>query len=298
MRIYPLGLVVAGVLAFGCDKGGMSAAACKREAAALRDLLVAAAAEPPTFDVGDVTLVMRTDLPRDLLQYSPVVRVEKNGIRLDDIAIHDMEQLRAELDKAAATIEERIARGAIRLRDMREPQRSHLVIDAGTPVAKIVTVFEAMTKSKLPAVAFVFGTPQSVKPPPRSSIDPEIDQLMASADVSDRATRMAELMNKEVARCPAAQKVFGSVGADESNDKALIVAEGINESLPECGCNVDIPRVRSLLFRIIYVEKPVRLLPLDPKAPPEEIAVNPTATWADLSKQLRPDTKNVRFVVR
>jgi len=42
---------------------------------------------------------------------------------------------------------------------------------------------------------------------------------------------------------------------------------------------------------------PTRVL-FDPDQLAQDIVVDPTSTWAELSKQLTPATKNVRFVVR
>jgi hypothetical protein len=302
MRNRLVVLVLAACVVPAC-KGGMSDAECKREAKALRDLLFAAASEPQRdLDTADATLVVRTDLPPPTpIQWrSPVVRIGKNGIKLGTTSIADTAQLRAGLDTEAAAIDDAYAKGGISPRSMREPQRSYLVIDAGTPAREVAAVYEAVTSSKLPAVAFVFDAPSTVTPPPRSSIDPELDKLMArDADqAANRATTIAEMVTKEIARCPAAQKMFGSLGGDDSDEKGLILAEGINESLPECGCKVDIPRLRSLLFRVVHVEKPYRLLAIDPKAPAEEFVVDSTDTWAGLAKKLPASTKNVRFVVR
>jgi hypothetical protein len=294
MRVA-LGLLV--VSAAAC--GGKNAEECKREAGALSELLVAAAIEAPTqFYVGDMKLVERTDIPATGVQHAPTVEVTRNGVQFQGQRVSTAELTRR-LEVAAAKIKEDIELGRVPMREPAklDPRRVYLQIDAAAPATEVVSVFEAMTRSQLNAVGFVFAVPPSVKTPPRSSLDPTLEKLFAS-NVDNKATELAKLISAEVEQCPSMTKVFGAVAAIEGDNKALLIAEGVKEALPECGCRVDIPRLRSALFWTISGPHTTRPLLLDPDAPPKDIAVGPTETWADLSTHLEPTTKNVRFVLR
>jgi len=60
---------------------------------------------------------------------------------------------------------------------------------------------------------------------------------------------------------------------------------------------VNMPNLRSTLFRLLYIEHPLRALQLDPAQPATAISLPATATWADASKLLTPATRNAEFTV-
>jgi len=274
---------------------------CQRDARALGELLVAAASDPfPPFDVKGMHLVIRDDVTQDAKQPAPTVRIEKAGLkytfRYTDEAIR-VEDLRDRLSASADQIREDLDSGKLRQKYVPEPRRLYLLIEPTTPASQVIAVLDAALATKLSAVGFVFEVPQPLKPPPRSSLDDALDKSLAK-EGGGKATELAELLKQEVKSCSPLDKVFSTVGSDEGANKAMVIALGVAPALEACNCDVNIPRVRSALFRVMYVERPTRVLLLDPDQPAQEIVVDPASTWAELNKQLTPATKNVRFVVR
>jgi hypothetical protein len=130
--------------------------------------------------------------------------------------------------------------------------------------------------------------PKRVTAPPRSKIDDELDAIRDSDDSSSKATRFAEMMSRVVKGCPPLAKAFGAVSGDSDESKAETIIRAVEPSLVKCRCNVDVPSLRSGMFRLLYVEKPQSAfeITLDPDATP---LVLPSETlWRDAHAKLTP----------
>ncbi|MEO8846426.1 MAG: hypothetical protein ABI591_18945 [Kofleriaceae bacterium] len=291
MRIWVCALALA-----ACGKSANSDA-CRQKARALGELLITASADaiPPFQHEADVHPILRTDLAAGPIDYAPVVIIGTAGIRYQGEPIGSdalVDRLAADYAKAQGAADRQGPR-----KPPREPRRAYMVVDATTPSTEVVRVFDAVVASGLTAVGFVFEAPQPLKPPPRSSADPALDKIFAS-EAGDRASQLAKFASGEIAECKQLRDVFGEVASEELDNRALTISRQVAPALEACNCNVDIERLRSTMFRTIYIERPARVVQLDPAAPAEEIVVDPTSTWAELSKRLTATTKNVRFVVR
>jgi hypothetical protein len=283
---------------------GKSKDECRVEARAAGDLLVAAARELPMWfePPDDLPLVTRTDLPaRRDLRSGAVVIVTPTQLQIperwgssgklaaqtvtDPAALVDALRVEQEELQAAA---ERYPRGAP------DTRRVYLMIDPTVPWERVVAVVGAANTAGLSAPAFVFEQPSTITPPPRAGIDAKLDAIM-KGDPAERATQAAKLMSDVVKDCAPLVKSFGAVAGDDGGDKGMSLARDITAALVACNCEVNIPDLRSAMFRILHVKRPLRVITFDPDALPARITLPPTTTWAEASKRLTLVVKNATF---
>ncbi len=278
----------------------LSESECRTEATAVGDLLVAAAQEPPSpLSVPDeVQLVTRTDLPlRRDLHTAPGVVLTPSRIALDDHDVADLDALEAELHDRFVKLQHDLDSGVMQPRWVPEPRLVYVAIAPDTPWQRVTAVVSAAAKAGFEAPVFVFEQPQTLKPAPRSPIDDKLDAIM-NKPPSDRAVEVAKLAEKLVKQCTPLQKAFGAVAPVEGDDKATTIARAVAPSLIECRCHVDLPALRSVLFRVIYVPRPVRVLAFDPAAAKEQIVLPSQTTWAEASKRFTPALHHAELIVR
>lgn len=278
----------------------LSESECRTEATAVGDLLVAAAQEPPSPLAlpDDVQLVTRTDLPvqRDL-RTAPGVVLTPSRIALDDHDAADLGALETELHARYAKLQHDLDTGVLQGRWAPDPRLVYFAIAPDTPWQRITDAVSAAARAGFEAPAFAFEQPQTLKPAPRSKIDDKLDAIQ-SMPPSDRAVEVAKLASKLVEECTPLQKAFGVVGAVEGEDKAMTIARAVGPALIECKCRVDLPALRSVLFRVLYVPRPVRVLAFDPDAAKESIALPPQTTWAEASKRFTPALHHAELIAR
>ncbi|HEX5064455.1 MAG TPA: hypothetical protein VFV99_34000 [Kofleriaceae bacterium] len=283
----------------GCHGGAKTEGECKTEATAVGDLLVAAAKEPPSplTITDDVHLVTRTDLPtnRDLRQ-APVVTVTPTTLKLDDKDVADTDGLAIGLRGRFEKVQADLDSGRMRPAWIGDPRRVYLAIDPTTPWERVANVVASAGAAGLTAPAFVFEQPTSLKPPPRAEIDDKLDALMKD-DPANRASEVAQLMSKVIDHCPALKKQFGAV-ASEEGDKGMTLSLAVAPALIECKCQVDIPNLRAVMFRILYVKRPLRFVTFEADAAKEKIEMPKPTTWAEASKRFTPTLKNAELVAR
>jgi hypothetical protein len=258
------------VMLAACRKGP-SAAECREQADALTALLREANSDPPVVSFPSGTkLVTRTDLPRS-----------EKPPRGMQVLVGDPRPVAAQLD--AHSMSQRASRRAL------------FVIGQDTPWRDVVDAFEAAKQHDVSEIGFAFAAPVvELKPPPRSSVDDQLDQVMKGPE-SDRATGVAELMTKPIARCASLKNLFGAVSSDD--DKAAILIEGTRESLIECSCNADIPAIRSLMWRVLANPTPTRVLIVGTKQPATRISAKADAPWKDVQARLTQGMTSVALAV-
>ncbi|HEY5925140.1 MAG TPA: hypothetical protein VIV11_25835, partial [Kofleriaceae bacterium] len=112
----------------------------------------------------------------------------------------------------------------------------------------------------------------------------------------NRATELAQLTSHVIRACESLKKEFGSVASEEGVDKGMVLASAIPEALIECKCQVNIPELRSVMFRILHVPRPARVVRFDPAAPKQVIELPRNATWAEASKRFTPTLGNAELI--
>lgn len=295
MRCALLVLLLLLLVVAGC-KGEGTAMGCEEYATELGKRLEVAAQEPvPPFAIeGDFQPVERADLPVTPLGYRPVLHISATTASYQGQAL-SASALRERLTEARAKVAEDIERGLYR-GESPDPRQLYVVIDRRAPWPLVVESFEAARAAGMPTIGVVFTTKPTTQLPPRAPIDDEVDRLLLE-EPSERASKLARLVEKQVAGCPEVQQVFGSVGADPAESKAMTIARALPKALISCRCRVPKENLRSVMLRLLHVDKPARVIQLQPDAEAETIELPATATWADAAALVKPTTRNVKLVI-
>jgi hypothetical protein len=278
----------------------LSESACRTQATAVGDLLVAAAQEPPSWLSlpAGLQLVQRTDLAvRRDLRSAPSVVLTPDRATVDDVVVADLDVLETELHAQFEKVQRDLERGIRPARRVPEPRLVYFAIAPDTPWQRVTGAVSAAARAGFEAPAFVFEQPQTLKPAPRAPIDDQIDAIQ-KLPPSDRAVQIAKLVEKLIDRCPPLQKAFGAVGVADEEDKAMTLARAVAPSLIECRCDVDLAALRSVMFRVIYVARPLRMVAFDPAAAKEQIVFPPQTTWAKASQRFTPSLRNAALIAR
>ncbi|MBI4955644.1 MAG: hypothetical protein HY908_26735 [Myxococcales bacterium] len=280
-----------------CSKGHHGKDECRAEADAVGALLVEAAKEVPSFyePPADVKLVVRSDLLRRRdLKPGPVITITPSELRVAELWLGH-KQLRARtlrtLDELGVALRE--VRAIAPAESASDPARIFFAIEPTTPWERVVASVDAARAAGFTAPGFVFEQPSALTPPPRSGIDAKLDALM-SEEPATRAAKLAELTEEVVGPCDSLARSFRALArpVEEGVDKGMVIAMDIAPSLVACDCHVNIPELRAVMFRILHVERPVRIVTFDPAKTAERISFPPTTTWADASKRLAPVIEN------
>jgi hypothetical protein len=286
------------VLALLAACGGKSEEECRTEATALGDLLVEVAKEPGSMFVipDDLPLVKRTDLPiRTDLSTGPTVTLTPASIKLGEDSVTDVAALGVRLADAYAKLQADLESGKLRPTWVKEPRRVYFLIDPATPWERVVAAVGEANQAGLTAPGFVFEQPQTVTPPPRAPMDDKLDAVM-KAEPSERASEVAKLASKLVDKCAPLKDSFGRVAGVEGENKAMVIARSVKPSLVACKCGVDVPALRAVLFRVMFVPRPPRVITFDPSGGKQPIALPKTTTWAEASKRFTPTLKNAELI--
>ncbi len=286
--------LVLAVLLAAC---GTSPEECRTYANDLGALLLRAAEEPPSFFSlpDDLTLVERTDLPRRDEQYSKAIEITATVTRFADEVLDQPQLAKAlaeEWTKRTRELELHPSRPGAPL----DPRLVYFVIDARAPWPKVVEAFDAATYAGMTSIAVAFHAPQRLKLPPRAPIDDKLDEIL-EAPAGGRAHEISQIIEKQIRSCPGISVGFTAAVARDEGDKATQLAKVVPDALIHCACRVNMPDLRSTLFRLLYIPRPVRTLQFDPAQPAEAIALPATATWADAARILTPATRNAEFTI-
>ncbi len=202
-----------------------------------------------------------------------------------------------------ANAEKVIAQGSLitggdELRDLLERRRNggatkdyalYLQLDRATPWSKVVELVDMAKRVGHKQLGFAFATDDKLTPPPRAPIDDRLDALRSGAP-ADRAVELSRLVEKLVEDCPALIREFGKVGA-EADSKADAIIKALTPALIECKCNVDMPALRAVMWRVMAVEPNLKVLTFDATTG-DRLALPAATTWEVASKRLSPGTNH------
>jgi hypothetical protein len=262
-------LLVVMVALAACGKG---ADECRTEAEGLGKFLAETPHEPGAFwPHPGITVPERKELKVVAEPNALVVAANAQETIFEGASVADLTDLTARLE-------------AIRRepRWKRMPDRLYFQLDRGTPWSKVVELVMAGRNAQFAVIGFAFAS-EPLAPPPRTPMDDKIDALKGEA--ANRAADIARLMVPVVEECPALQKVFGSVASDAGESKADRLIKALAPALIECNCKVDLPALRTLMWRVIAAP-PTKVVVVELRDAGKPLAVAATTAWAEVSKQL------------
>lgn len=231
----------------GCHKKKMSAQACQRETASLVALFRSVDSGPPLVRPDKIELVQRPAVPATMARPSFTVYVSPQEMRLDnaggtkvltiDTLPDEVQQWR---DSSTASPAEQVP---------------VLVFDRATPWRIVAKLSQLLNAAGFAQIGFAFAAPPKplVSQPP-SSVDVELDAILRD-EPSERATKLAKLVGGIVATCPQLQHTFASV-SNSNEDKAVTIGRAIEQSLPQCDCNIDLAALRAVMVRVLHNPNP------------------------------------------
>lgn len=185
--------------------------------------------------------------PSQISRGAPVVTVRPTELVLDGQVVLDPSKTKpAELTKQVAA--------AITPKQGAEVV---YVIDGKVPWAQVAALLAAAPVGKHGRVQLVFaaGGQPAASPPPKSSIDAELDAL-AHPDPAKPAAPLAagadparDIATKVFADCAAVtQKLFPAIDKLGPGEFDVAVAVGMPEEIQNCGCRVDLDAVQRLMW--------------------------------------------------
>jgi len=276
MRLAAIVLVVAS----GCSSS--KGPSCAEQALELDRFLSAMDHEPSIFQFSKkLKLVTRDDLPVLKAVYAPTVEVQTREFVFEGLLVGP-----DELAERLAARRQQLADAVARGREARDPDRVYLLVDESAPWDRVVAAVEAAAAGGFTTVAFVFAHTANLKPPPRSPIDDELDKIDAADGASGKATKLAETVKGVIKACPAMIEAFGRVAARDSDDKAGSLIQSIQPALVDCDCKVDIPALRSVMWRILANTKPVAEVRVAVDRGAKPLALPATTPWREAQKRL------------
>ena len=252
---------------------GKSTEECRTEAEAVGKLLMETPHEMGAVRLApDVTLVERGDLKATAEADSLVVVANAHEVRFEGTVVTDLADLRIRLDQ-------------LRVRRRTKPDRIYFQLDRATPWSKVVGVGGTPPGGRLPIEGFALARRGELPPRPRAPTADQLDRVMNGSDgPANQPVELAKLMEPVVEDCPALQRVFGAVGSDSTESKADMLIKALAPALIECRCRVDIPSLRSLMWRVTAAD-PIKVVVLEANGG-DTLALPPATTWEQAGKQL------------
>jgi hypothetical protein len=254
------------VLLAGCGK---SKAECKAEAGDLVKFLNAMDRGPEFLIDDDMHMVVRGDLSRTKLVVAPIVIVKPTSITFAGDAVTDANDLATRMSDAAAKWNHAV----------------NLEIDGDVKWGTIAAVMAAAATSGFDHVNVVFARPRNPAVPPRSKIDDEIDRIAGSGDPGSRAAEFGSLMSDVIASCKPIGKLFSEVARPDVPAADHVIA-GLGPALIECNCDLDLPSLRSGLWRLLAVSKPTSVLELVIARDGQPVEQPASRPWYEANKHL------------
>ena len=276
-------LVLAGAACGGAGKG---AATCEERATALSTYLKGMDREQ-SLVAPDVTLALRDDLPRGQPAQAPYLSIARGGVSFQGRAMGDASdaELLESLEATRRKLEDDLALGL-----RRDPVRADellVAIDGDAPWSRVESTLRTAAAGGFARFTLAFArTPAAQAPPPPSPIDGELTAIFES-DSQNKATQLAGVAKKVVARCDALTRAFGRVAGD-GEDKAEALISAVGPALIECRCKADLPSVQALFYRLLHDAHPTAWLTLELAADAPALTAAPGATWRDVGARLAP----------
>ncbi|HWO17737.1 MAG TPA: hypothetical protein VNO30_03140, partial [Kofleriaceae bacterium] len=258
-----LGLaLVACMAALGCDRGPDDKR-CRADADALTRWLGRLNLEPQLVMVGDVRLVSRADLGSGSLAMArPIVTIGARETQYQGQLVGAAAGLAERLTATQRKLAEEVAQGRFegRAPDVRQ---LYLLIDEAVPWERVVAVVEAAHRTGFTKPSFLFKPPPGPDTrPPRTAFDERMDARERDGAAGRLAAPPAP-GESLFARCPPVTRLFGHLGVMETGNKVDALIRGIGPALVDCGCKVELPEVRSMLWHMLNNPSPVRGLEVE-----------------------------------
>src|SRR5262249_14688112 len=99
-----------------------------------------------------------------------------------------------------------------------------------------------------------------------------------------------------VDRCPSLEKLFGRVAPVDDHGRYLI--DHIAPALVECNCSLDLPALRSLMWRLLRNPYPTSGLAVHVDAAASPPAPAADMAWREASKRFMRETRSISVRVK
>ena len=188
------------------------------------------------------------------VQHQPVVMLDATGIVFqgEQIAPGSLDELGEAMQRELARFDEAV-KGFPRLANEVNRGSYALVVDAETAWALVVDTVNTAAAAGKTEPSFVFEIPAPVQRP-RSSLDPELDEIFARSqagiDASSVTKLLADLVSREIARCPSLIELYGRLATADGDDREKIARNSTAAALEQCHCRLDMARYKSMLFAL------------------------------------------------
>ncbi|MGE0547355.1 MAG: ExbD/TolR family protein [Kofleriaceae bacterium] len=238
-------------------------------------------------------LVVRAELPRVSAPIAPMVLVTSAGLEYqgEPVVSNELaERLTATYEKRASDIDE----GRARAGDA-DPRLVYLVIDERATWKRIVDVIATCSKVGYRSPSFVFRTVQTSPSPPPSWADAELDRIR-KGDPSGRAQRFMEFMRNVVRPCSSIPEAWREA-TERGGDMTANIIEAIEPALVDCNCTIDLPALRTTLWRLFVNPRPAGVIrvELDPRGTKLTFPAN--TPWLEASQRFTPEMTQTSFGV-
>ena len=250
--------------------------------------------EEPMFPHVAQRLVTRRELPAVRLTTAPSVIIEGDATLFQGGAVRSLDALHERLVAMRKHIEAELRAGRGSRIDPPDPSQLYVAIEGTVSWKRVVDTVDVMQRAGFTKPMFLFAVPENASPPPPSSVDDELDAI-ARDDNANKASEVARITGAIVAPCPSLITVFGEVA--EHDDKAAFILRSTAPAVAKCKCAVDIPALRSVLWRLLHNPHPVRALPIELDRSAKAISVPATATWQQARERLPSGTTRAWFEV-
>lgn len=266
---------------------GKSKAKCKAEVDELMTYLRGLDMEgSPFYIASSMHLVARPGTPKTT-HYAPVVVMEAKETSYQGQLIGEMVELTERLTAANKRIREDIEYGKFRRDDRPDPTLLYFEIDESVTWDRIVAAVDAGGDAGFTHPSFAFAIPATTQPPPRTWVDDKLDEARKKTEGGGNlASEIAKITKSVVDSCPALVKVYGRVGGDESINKAEMLVEGTGPAIIECGCDLDIPALRSAMYGILGNPHPTGTAGVQLARSGTPIELPASMPWREAYKQL------------
>lgn len=166
---------------------------------------------------------------------------------------------------------------------------AELQIDRATPWSKVVELVDGLRGNGFTKLGLEFDNGATLPPPPRSSVDDKLDAIINGPDDNERAVKIAKLAEDVIKDCPALMRDMGRVSSETAESKADVIIKSLAPALIECGCDVEMPALRSIMWRLTNSPPNVNVITFDPNTG-DKLALPGATTWDDASKRFKPGT--------
>lgn len=184
----------------------------------------------------------------------PLVEIEPDRLRVDGLVVEP-----GLLDAALAELADRV-RGLAKLRrGGLWPEKLLLAVDAQAPWADVVRVADAAARAGFRHLVVLFAPYGAMQLPHPGvcAIDADLDAARAISDPVRKAPKMARLAKRVLNPCEGLDGVFRSLSVSNPDTRARVLTRMLPDAVSGCGCRVDIPSLKALLWSVYSQPAPI-----------------------------------------